>query len=391
MRITFVAPFSMEPKGTTRWRALPLAKALAARGHSARLLVPSWDYPAHAGRRWTDGGVEVLCVPFPASLGAAAWPLLLARLYREAMRGAPDVLHAFKPIGFSGAVASAALRFRRGDRPAVWVDADDYEAEWARVQGRPGWVRSVLARQERQVLSRADSVTVASQALGELVAGWRGREPVYVPNTSTLQFLDVPEAPGRVVWYTRFLDFPPDSAADIWANIVATNSKFAPTLHVVGAGLRRANLEFARDEEQAFRATIEARGLTETVSFAGWVEGEALERELASACVAIFPFADTAVNRYKCPARLADLAALGVPVVAHAVGECAAYVAHGETGLLVPPGDLTGFAESVARLLRDEPLRARMRRAARARFAAHFAPETLAERLQRAYLEPTHP
>lgn len=380
MNITFVAPFGLAPKGTTRWRVLPLARALAARGHAVRVLVPSWDRPQDAGRVWREGNASIVCVGFPAPLGRFAWPLLLARLRREVRHRASDVVHVFKPIGFSGAVAQAMLRLQRAKRPLVWADADDLEAEWAR--SRPAWQRAAIAHQERWILAHADGVTVASRALEQHVAGLRDTPPMYLPNTSGLRPVDAAEIPSRVVWYTRFLDIAPETAADIWAVIVGAGPIPAPTtafptLHVVGAGLC--------GEERAFAAAVRARGLAHTVAMRGWLEGEALLAELGGACVAIFPFADTPRNRYKCPARLADLTALGVPVVAHGVGECAAYVAQGETGILVKPGDTQAFAEAVAGLLGDGSRRQQMREAARAHFAAHFAPAILAARLEQAY------
>lgn len=385
MNITFVAPFGLAPKGTTRWRALPLARALAARGHAVRVLVPSWDRPQDAGRVWREGSASVACVGFPAPLGRFAWPLLFARLRREVRHRASDVVHIFKPIGFSGAVAQAMLHLQQTKRPLVWADADDLEAEWARP--RPAWQRAAIAHQERWILARADGVTVASRALEQHVAGWRCAPPVYLPNTSDLRPVDAAEIPGRVVWYTRFLDIAPETAADIWAAIVGAGLRpgadltraptASPTLHVIGAGLR--------GEERAFVPAVQARGLADTVTMRGWLEGEALLAALGGACVAILPFADTPRNRYKCPARLADLTALGVPVVVHGVGECAAYVAHGETGILVTPGDTQAFADAVVGLLGDSGRRQQMRDATRMHFAAHFAPAVLAARLEQAY------
>lgn len=409
-----IAPFGLQPKGTTRWRVLPLARALSERGHAVRVLIPSWDHPADAGTAWRDGSVEIVCAPFPARMGIAAWPLLLARLLREALRGSPDIVHAFKPIGFSGAVADALLRLPRTKRPLVWIDADDYEAAWARqnfvgrvvnptpadanpvgrvvnptpfngLRGAMG--RRMLERQERSVLARADGVSAASQQLCQLIAGWRDADPIYLPNTSSLAsvgqnaILSHPETPGRTVWYTRFLDFPPEDTAGIWAEVVRLSP--GARLRVVGAGLR--------GEEQAFAEIIAARGLSDTIALCGWLEGDALAAELRAACAAMLPFGDTPVNRYKCPARLADLTAAGIPVVAHDVGECAAYIRNGEAGLLIPPGSIVEFAQAVARLLANSEARARMRAAARERFAQQFAHDVLAARLEQAYTETVAP
>ncbi|MDH7490386.1 MAG: glycosyltransferase, partial [Anaerolineae bacterium] len=301
MNIAFVAPFGLAPKGTTRWRVLPLARALAARGHSVRVLVPSWDWPQDAGRAWREGGADVVSIPFPAALGKAAWPILLARLLAEARRGKSDVVHVFKPIGFSGAIAQAMLRLPARQRPLVWADADDLETAWA--DARPAWQRAAIAHQERWVLFRADGVTAASRALLQHVAEWRSTPPVYLPNTSALHPVDTDEVPGRVVWYTRFLDIAPETAADIWAAIVgntvwgntvgaglrpAPTPPTPPTLHVIGVGMH--------GEECAFAEAVRARGLSGTVVMRGYLEGEALASELGSACAAILPFADTPRN-----------------------------------------------------------------------------------------------
>ncbi len=71
MRIALIAPFAIHPKGTTRWRVLPLARALAAQGHAVRVVIPPYDWPAHGGVIWQDGGVQVVNVPVPARLRLA--------------------------------------------------------------------------------------------------------------------------------------------------------------------------------------------------------------------------------------------------------------------------------------------------------------------------------
>jgi glycosyltransferase involved in cell wall biosynthesis len=94
---------------------------------------------------------------------------------------------------------------------------------------------------------------------------------------------------------------------------------------------------------------------------------------------------DTLLNRTKCPVKLADLLAAGVPVVAEAVGQVPAYVVAGETGFLRPSGDVSGLAHDLVALLEDEALQARLAQAARARLEAHFAWGRLAATAEAAY------
>jgi glycosyltransferase involved in cell wall biosynthesis len=63
----------------------------------------------------------------------------------------------------------------------------------------------------------------------------------------------------------------------------------------------------------------------------------------------------------------AEAMAHGRPVVASAVGGLRDLVVDGETGLLVPPGDVAALRGALERLLGDGALRARMGRAARER------------------------
>lgn len=64
--------------------------------------------------------------------------------------------------------------------------------------------------------------------------------------------------------------------------------------------------------------------------------------------------------------------AAGLPVVATRSGGPSEAVVDGETGLLVPPGDIEALAGALARVLDDAGLRERFGQAGRIRVAAHF-------------------
>jgi glycosyltransferase involved in cell wall biosynthesis len=73
---------------------------------------------------------------------------------------------------------------------------------------------------------------------------------------------------------------------------------------------------------------------------------------------------------------LAEAMAVGRPVVAARCGGIPEVVEDGVTGLLVEPGDLSGFASGVIRLLEDPPLRERLGRSGRRHVEARFGMET---------------
>ena len=67
-----------------------------------------------------------------------------------------------------------------------------------------------------------------------------------------------------------------------------------------------------------------------------------------------------------------EATALGLPVIGTAVGGLPDIVAEGETGYVIPPGDVDALAAHLRRLAEDSALRQRMGRAARQRAEERF-------------------
>lgn len=120
------------------------------------------------------------------------------------------------------------------------------------------------------------------------------------------------------------------------------------------------------DELRALRETLPARG---DMIFAGYRPQAADLLGGADLCVVPSVWAEAF--------GLAALepAARGVPVVATRTGGIPEVVTHGETGLLVPPGDTGALADAMERLLTDPELRASMGRRGRQRAEERFARE----------------
>ena len=108
--------------------------------------------------------------------------------------------------------------------------------------------------------------------------------------------------------------------AAIWARV--RERMPGATLTVVGRGLG--------GEE---RELVGMPGIT----VQGWIEPAELPGLLGRMSVAIVPWADTPPNRARHSAKVLELMAAGLPIVAYAVGELPATL--GEAGVLVPPGD----------------------------------------------------
>ena len=134
------------------------------------------------------------------------------------------------------------------------------------------------------------------------------------------------------------------------------------TLTVVGRGL-------AGEE----RELVGVPGIT----VQGWIEPAELPGLLGRMSVAIVPWADTPSNQARHSAKVLELMAAGLSIVAYAVGELPATL--GEAGVLVPPGDAEGFATAVAALLADPDRAAQLGAAAQTRVKSVFAWGRLAD------------
>ncbi|PZR97503.1 MAG: glycosyl transferase family 1 [Candidatus Chloroheliales bacterium] len=393
MRITVIAPFALRPKGTTRERALPLARALAARGHRVRVIIPPWDNPSEAGRCWQEAGVEVESVTLPRPL-LPRLPLLLAK---RALASRPDVIHVFKPKAYSG-LAADLLRVRH----ARWVlDHDDWE-------GRGGWnernqyslaQRLLFQWQEQHLPRRAAAVTVASRTLETQVWG-QGVAPgqvFYLPNgaehakydpwvaaADEASVLRMREQLGiaanpTLLLYTRFVEFPPARVVELLKRLAAEMP--AVRLLVLGSGFFGEENDLQGLAAQAGLASCIVQRPIQPAD----LEDGTLARLICAADIGIFPMNDNLVNRAKCPVRVVDMMALGLPIVAERVGQMGEYLEHNVSGLLIEPGNVAEFAQASLQLLQSSQLRTSIGAAARAQLWSRFDWAILAEQAERAY------
>lgn len=391
MRIVFVGPFALQPKRTMAVRALPLARALAALGHSVWVLLPPWDSPQDAGREWEEGGVRVCNLPLPTAVPVWQHTVLTARLVHAALREQPDVIYCFKPKAYAGLTAWMLWHMKRLGRvrAKLVVDSDDWEGSggWNELQPYPWWQKRFFAWQERWGLTHADALTVASRALETIVwsLGVPRQRVLYLPNgvqptqspppahevELTRQQYGLGDDPVGLL-YTRFFEYRVERAAAIMKGVLDLEPR--TRWLIVGQGLF--------GEEQRLMEICRLLGIAERIVYAGWVPPEKLATHLALAQVAIYPFDDTLINRTKCAVKLTDLLAAGVPVVADRVGQNAEYIEQGVSGLLVAPGDTETFVAAVVRLLRDRELAESLGAGAQQRMRNEFNWPKLASRLE---------
>jgi glycosyltransferase involved in cell wall biosynthesis len=389
MRVTFIGPFGLRVKGTMSRRALPMAKALAARGHQVDIILPSWDCPEDSGQEWEEEGVGVHNITLPLRFPLLFHLLVTWRLVRRALTLQPNVVHFFKPKAYAGLSAAVIWFLQRlgWTKVRLVVDSDDWEGwgGWNEI-GDYTWVqRCFFAWQERWGLTHCDALTVASRALQTLAwsLGAASKRVFYVPNGANLQspisnlqpLTSNLQPPTSILLYTRFFEFQAERVIEVFERVAAE----VPEVQflIVGQGLS--------GEEEKLLHLGRQRGLADRIVYAGWVEPTELPGYLAAADMAIYPLDDNLLNRARCSVKLVDLMAAGLAIVAEDVGQSREYIEPGRSGLLVEVGDTEAFARCVVRLLRDERLRGAMGNEARRRVCEEFAWERLVERIERAY------
>ena len=388
MKVAMVGPFGFAPKKTMRSRAFRLARELVLRGHQVRIIMPPWHTPEQAAQTWTESGVQISYVALHGGRLRSA-----QRMLREVLDWQPNVVHCFKPKAHSGMVAEWLWRFHR-NKLRIVIDMDDWEGwgGWNELEDYPRLVKHLFAKQEQWGMQRCHALTVASRTLESLAwgTGVSHDKVVYLPNGTglnlseqwivnskpfTSQPRNLATSQPTILLYSRLFEF---DVARLVAILSKVQTKVADLrLLMVGASLQV-------EDGKRFERLMQQAGLLGIVEDVGWVEEEKLPGVLCSAETAVYLMDDTLLNRTKCPVKLADLCALGIPTVAEAVGQVKEYIDNGRSGFLHPTGDIDAIAASLITLLQKPRKRQQFAKASR-QHMQQFAWDKLAQRLEQAY------
>ncbi|MEO8287473.1 MAG: glycosyltransferase family 4 protein [Chloroflexota bacterium] len=435
MRIALLAPFGLQPKATVSARMVPMAEALARRGHMVRIVIPPWDDPSARSAQETSvaavlsagssaedvAGVHTVALRLPRRLPnsiALTYGLVRQALSPTTRAAAPfeddmerrairtlttfraEVVHVFKPIGYSGLAGFALSALR-----VPWVlDVDDWEGPGGFSDVNPyslperaavTLMESLLPRMARAITAasrtleaRAWNMGIPRRRVGYMPNGvWRDRYlswsaysrsalPLSTERHGLLSLVrqqhGLSEGPV-ILLYTRFAEFPYRWPLEVLRRVLADHP--TASLLVVGNGFFK--------EEEKVRADAAAMGLADRVVITGRLPEAELPSYLSLADVAIYPMADTLLNRAKSPVKVIEPMLLGLPIVAHRVGQAAEFI--GDTGILVEPGNLTEMARAVSALVNDPARRARLGALAEQRVWSHFNWERLSQVAERMY------
>jgi glycosyltransferase involved in cell wall biosynthesis len=371
-RVLFVAKSFYPVCGGGERHVQDLSAALVAAGLAATVLT------RRSERAWpsaeTLNGVRILRVgpSGPGRIGKYAMvPNVLAAMWRE--RAQYDVVNVCgtRVLGLPVLLAAQAL----GKPVALQADMSGELTGEIYVWGTSLNNRFVL-RLLRPLMAvrnaffhRAAAFVAISRLIEDecLTAGLRRERVVCIQHAAdTARFR--PAAPGEARELRAQLGLPLDGVLAVFTGrllrgkgleiLIEAFARLLPDhpnahLVIVGAGAGQV-----LSVEDGLRADVAERGLSSRVTFTGRVDN--VEDYLRACDVFAFP------SLYEgLPHSPLEAAAAGLPVVASRTGGIPDVVVHGETGLLVEPGDIDGVTAALRALFGDAVLRERFGRHAR--------------------------
>lgn len=351
--------------------------ALAGAGYDGPLAVGLAESDRASAEDARRRGVTLVDVP---GLGREVGPrdlVALAQLVALVRRLRPAIVHTHtSKAGFVGRLAARLAR-----APAVI-----HQPHGHIFYGYYGAARTALyVGLERLAARWTDRiVTLTDRGTDEHLARGIGRRAQYRTVPSGVPTAELrARAPGRAE-ARRALGLPAD------AFVVGALGRLVPVkgfdvlvaaLPAVAAAVPSARVLLVGDgpERAALQAQAAACGVGQRLHVTGATAE--IARALAACDVLAAPSRNEGMGR-----ALVEAMALGVPVVAAAVGGIPAVVGDGEGGRLVPAGDAAALAEALVELGVDHGLRAKLAAAAPARAEA-FSAEAAAAALRAVYDE----
>ncbi|WP_369135647.1 glycosyltransferase family 4 protein [Modestobacter sp. I12A-02662] len=359
-----------DPIGGMQNHTAALTRALDVQGHRQTVLTSR--LAAEPGTQSLGRRARVRRSGLPLRRFRQLWAL--ASLPSVLRPGAPvDVVHAHQGEDLA-TLLLARLAARRHHCPLVVTVHCSVGHTLRGNAPRDRLLRSLGGRVERSTLRRADAVVVLTARAAAALRD-DGVDPGRVhtipsgfePSLFETERDDVFPAAGRPrIGYVGRL--APQKRADL---LVQAFGRMREPAHlvIVGDGPERARVE----------RLVQRSPAAERITSRGFVEHSVVPGVLASLDVLVLPSAYEEMGSVLVEAMVA-----GLPVVASDVGGIPEVVRDGETGLLVPPGDVAALAGALDRLVADPELRSRLAAGARA-LSRDYSWASLAARIADVY------
>jgi len=354
MRIVHVYKDAFPPvHGGIEQHIALLSELQSAAGHEVSVIAAG---TSRVPARNTVDGVEITRLPEVARLASSPVTTWFARVLRSLDA---DVVHFHHPNP-AGELAEPVV-------PRHVARVATYHADITRQRVLGPLYRPLL----RRFLRRMQAVIVGSQPLLESspllsAVGDRARVVPFgvrpLPSGPSL-----PRQPRTLLFVGRLREY---KGLSVLLRAIAQVD--GVRLRVVGSGPLGDEL----------RALAKELRVSDRVTFAGEVSDEELDREYRTARALVLP----STRRSEAFGLvLAEALGYGTPCISTELGTATSWVnVHGETGLVVPPGDVRALAAAIRRLLDDQDQWSRYSVAAVQR-AGLFSPSKMFRGVQAVY------
>lgn len=258
--------------------------------------------------------------------------------------------------------------------PVVVLAHHTYDDEAALVYKRHPWLacrKRLMGLLERRTYRLADRVIAVSSDTADSIArqGAVARHSITVlENPVDPLWMSLRHQPMDPLTLLAIGRLEPRKGTDVLLSAFQIVRRSMPSVTLVLAGLNLMGDDLGRllDEYQ----------LHDAVTILGHIEHADRIRLMQSATVMVVP---SLLEGFGLVA--AEAMAMGLPVVASSSPGLRSIIEHDRTGLLSPPGDASGLASQLCRMLSDVSLRSRLGLAASADARRRFDRTTQARRL----------
>ena len=358
MRILYLADIRFPLERANGLQTFETCRALASRGHAVTLLVrPDTTRPARDpwlfyGAPRETGLTVARLPPLPAFLRRGAY---LAAALGRAITLPPDIVFTRDLL-----LADMLLRLPRRLRPPVVYESHGYapavasERPMALTGATAASWRKLLrltARESRVWRAAAGYITLTRVHQQELEDRFGIRsnaavipDGVRLDPARTLQ--PAPPPPPFTVTYAGHLY--PWKGVDVLVHALAE----LPNVQARIVGGQPGEVDHVRLDSLA-----RDRGVSDRVTFTGWLPPATVAAELARAHALILPNTRTHTSeRYTSPLKLFEYLAAGRPIVASDLAALREVLRHDDNALLVEPGSPSAIAAALRRVMGDQTL-----------------------------------
>jgi len=372
MRVVLLGSGSLDSSLSAR--LVNLGRELVQRGWDVTIMVPAGD-KYNGNSRTTVARAFGMTVIHPRQFrtrfaSVNFLPYLPSAVF-ALLRLEADIVHIYKPTPLTIVGLIKAVR----GRTKIVLDMDDLGAVVMAREGNPRWKTELVKLSESLAARLANGIVTASSYLESRYRQQFPKKPiVWVPN--------------GVRGITRSQSKPPTQARIVYIGSLNNRVSVMPLLESLPAVIRalaprRVSVQVigSGTELEALTRHITTVGLSDVVSFLGWIDRTDIGKFASSGSVGYCCVPDTQAFRAASNQKVFDYLSLGIAPLVSAVGDLPFYVDHGRAGYIVD-GDL---ATAVAAALADTATLTAKIDAGRRYLESHFLWPILAGQIEDLY------